>query len=159
MVGITSFHTYTPPYRLSRDEISRVWGTRNMGGERAVAKYDEDSLTMALAAALGCLNNSLHQADGLFFASTTSPYKEKQAAAILAAAADLPRDTRTADFTNSLRAATIAIQSAQDPDGTRSPKAMILRTWRRTSAPPSWPTTRPARFISKVNCRSTPTVG
>jgi len=114
MVGITSFHAYIPSYRLSRDEISRAWGTKSIGGERAVAKYDEDSLTMAVAATLGCINDSPHQADGLFFASTTSPYKEKQAAAILAAAADLPRDTRTADFTDSLRAATIAINSAAD---------------------------------------------
>jgi hydroxymethylglutaryl-CoA synthase len=114
MVGITSFEAYIPPYRLSRGEISRAWGTRAFGGERAVAKYDEDSLTMALAAALGCLKNGPRQTDGLFFASTTSPYKEKQAAAILAAAADLPKETRTADFTDSLRAATIAIHSAAD---------------------------------------------
>jgi hydroxymethylglutaryl-CoA synthase len=114
MVGITSFHAYIPSYRLSRDEISRAWGTKSIGGERAVAKYDEDSLTMAVAATLGCINGSQHQADGLFFASTTSPYKEKQSAAIIAAAVDLPRETRTIDFTDSLRGATIAINSAAD---------------------------------------------
>lgn len=114
MVGITSFEAYIPPYRLSRSEISRAWGTRDFGGERAVAKYDEDSLTMALAATLGCLKSSRSRSDGLFFASTTSPYQEKQAAAILAAAADLPRETRTVDFSDSLRAASIAINSAAD---------------------------------------------
>ncbi len=114
MVGITSFEAYIPPYRLSRSEISRAWGTKNLEGERAVAKYDEDSLTMALAATLGCIKSSRHRADGLFFASTTMPYKEKQAATILAAAADLSRETRTADFTDSLRAATIAVNSAAD---------------------------------------------
>ena len=114
MVGITSYGAYTPPYRLSREEISRVWGPRNSGGERAVAKFDEDSLTMALAATLQCTESLRHQPDGLFFATTTSPYIEKQAATILAAAADLPRETRTADFTDSLRSATIAINSAAD---------------------------------------------
>ena len=114
MVGITSFGAYIPAYRLSRDEISRAWGTRSMGGERAVAKYDEDSLTMGVAATLGCLERGQQAADGLFFASTTSPYKEKQAATIMAAAADLPRETRTADFTDSLRASTIAMNSAAD---------------------------------------------
>ena len=44
MVGITSFDAYVPSYRLSREEISKVWGTKSLGGERAVAKYDEDSL-------------------------------------------------------------------------------------------------------------------
>ena len=114
MVGITSFGVHIPAYRLGRDEISRAWGTRSMGGERAVAKYDEDSLTMAVDATLGCLKRGGQPVDGLFFASTTSPYKEKQAAAIMAAAADLPRETRTADFTDSLRAATIAMNSAAD---------------------------------------------
>jgi 3-hydroxy-3-methylglutaryl CoA synthase len=94
---------------LSREEISRAWRTGNPGGERAVARYDEDSLTMAVAAALGC-----GKADGLFFASTTSPYREKQAASIIAAAVDLPRESRTADFTDSLRGATIAMNSAID---------------------------------------------
>jgi hydroxymethylglutaryl-CoA synthase len=114
MVGITSFEAYIPAYRLSRDEISRAWGTRSMGGERAVAKYDEDSLTMAVAATLGCMSKARQPVDGLFFASTTSPYREKQAAAIMAAAADLPGETRTADFTDSLRAATTAVHSAAD---------------------------------------------
>jgi len=69
---------------------------------------------MALAATRGCMKSNRHQADGLFFATTTSPYREKQAAAILAAAADLSSETRTADFTGSLRAATIAINSGVD---------------------------------------------
>ena len=114
MVGITSFEAYVPAYRLSRDEISRAWGTKSTGGERAVAKHDEDSLTMAVAATLGCMKGDGQQGDGLFFASTTSPYKEKQAAAIIAAAVDLPKETRTVDFTDSLRAATIAMNSAVD---------------------------------------------
>jgi len=114
MVGITSFEAYIPAYRLSRGEISRAWGTKNFGGERTVAKYDEDSLTMAVAVSLGCTKSSRHQVDGLFFASTTSPYKENQAATIIAAAVDLPKETRTADFTDSLRAATIAMNSALD---------------------------------------------
>jgi hydroxymethylglutaryl-CoA synthase len=114
MVGITSCEAYIPPYRLERGEIARAWGTRNFGGERAVAKYDEDSLTMAVAATLGCISSQSAKTDGLFFASTTSPYKEKQAAALLAAAVDLTKETRTVDFTDSLRAATIAIHSAAD---------------------------------------------
>ena len=114
MVGITSFEAYIPAYRLSREEISKVWGTKSLGGERAVAKYDEDSLTMAVAATIGCMRRCELPADGLFFASTTSPYREKQAASILVAAADLSREIRTADFSDSLRAATIAIHAAVD---------------------------------------------
>ena len=65
-----------------------------MGGEKAVARHDEDSITMAVAATLGCIKRGGKQEDGLFFATTTSPYKEKQAASIIAAAVDMPRETR-----------------------------------------------------------------
>jgi len=113
MVGITSIAAYVPIYRLRRDEIAGIWGTRSLGGERTVAKHDEDGLTMAVAATLDCLKDG-QQADRLFFATTTSPYKEKQAATIIAAAVDLARETCTADYTDSLRAATIAMNSAID---------------------------------------------
>ena len=58
MVGITSIGVYVPVYRLTRDEISRVWKTKSLGGERAVAKHDEDSLTMAVGATLDCMKPS-----------------------------------------------------------------------------------------------------
>ena len=125
MVGITSFEAYIPAYRLSRDEISRAWGTKSIGGERAVAKHDEDSLTMAVAATLGCMKGG-KQGDGLFFASTTSPYKEKQTAAIIAAAVDLPKETRTVDFTDSLRGATIAMNSAVDAVKSGTAESIIV---------------------------------
>jgi hydroxymethylglutaryl-CoA synthase len=114
MVGITSFEAYVPAYRLSRDGISKFWGTRSLGGERAVAKYDEDSLTMAVAATGGCIRRSRLEVDGVFFASTTLPYQEKQAATLVAAAAGLSREIRTADFSDSLRAGTIALRAAFD---------------------------------------------
>lgn len=115
MVGIKSYGAYIPFYRLSRDEIARGWGARSLGGEKAVANYDEDSITMAVAAALDCLNGFDRGAvDGLFFATTTSPYSEKQGASVIAAATDLPRGTRTVDFCNSLRSGSNALASAID---------------------------------------------
>ena len=50
----------------------------------------------------------------MFFASTTPPYREKQAATIVAAATDLPMNTRTSDITDSIRAGTIAMGLAAD---------------------------------------------
>jgi hydroxymethylglutaryl-CoA synthase len=126
MVGITSVSAYIPVYRLSRDEIACIWGIRSLSGERAVAKHDEDSLTMAVAAALDCMKHDQQQAEGVFFATTTSPYKEKQAASIIAAATDLPNEIRTADFTDSLRAATIAMSSAIDAVKSGSARNVII---------------------------------
>jgi 3-hydroxy-3-methylglutaryl CoA synthase len=126
VIGITSFGVCVPAYRLRRDEISRAWKAKSLGGERAVAKHDEDSLTMAVGATLDCMKGSQKQAGGLFFASTTSPYKEKQAAAIIAAAVDLPGEIRTADFTDSLRSGTIALNSAMDAVKGGSAESIIV---------------------------------
>jgi len=49
-----------------------------------------------------------------YFATTTSPYDEKQCAGIIAAALDMRTDINTADFTGSLRAASTAIRSAAE---------------------------------------------
>ena len=114
MIGITSYGAYVPAYRLSREEIGRAWKMRSQKGEKAVARFDEDTLTMAANAVISCAKYGPEQSDALFFASTTSPYREKQSAAIIAAITDLAEQTRTADFTGSLRSGTIALNAAMD---------------------------------------------
>jgi hydroxymethylglutaryl-CoA synthase len=115
MVGITSYGAYLPYYRLSRMEIAKAWGGAPQPGEKAVANYDEDSITMAVAAAMDC-TTEIDPAGigGLYFASTTFPYKEKQAAAVVATGVDLGREAFTVDFANSLRGGTSAMRAALD---------------------------------------------
>ncbi|MDP2744032.1 MAG: 3-oxoacyl-[acyl-carrier-protein] synthase III C-terminal domain-containing protein [Dehalococcoidia bacterium] len=115
MAGIVSCAAYIPFNRLSRDELGRAWGKPSLGGEKAVVNFDEDSLTMAVAAASEALRGvDKSKVGSLFFATTTSPYKEKQAAAIIAAALDLPSSVRTQDITGSLRSGTTALGLALD---------------------------------------------
>ncbi len=118
IAGITSIGAYIPGYRLSRQEIGRMWRAKGAPGEKAVAGYDEDAVTMAVAAAQDCLRRQDTRTgkplDGLYLATTTAPYKEKQSAAIIATVLDLDRRCATADFTNSLRAGTTALKSALD---------------------------------------------
>ena len=115
MVGITSYGVYIPRYRLSRDIVAKAWGPRFISGERAVANHDEDSLTMATEAALNCLLGiDPKTVDGLIFASTTSPYLEKQASTLVATAVDLPVEIYTADHLSSIRAGMAALKSAMD---------------------------------------------
>ena len=68
MIGIKSFAAYVPFFRLNRAEFARAWKGGSLGGEKAVASFDEDSLTMAAEAGLGCLAG-MASADvgGLFF--------------------------------------------------------------------------------------------
>lgn len=117
MVGIKSYGVHIPFYRLKRTEISNAWQAprASLQGERTVASFDEDSLTMAVAAGIDCLKGlERKRVDGVFCASTTYPYKEKLSSAIVAAALDLKNDIRVADFCNSLRSGTIAIGAAID---------------------------------------------
>jgi hydroxymethylglutaryl-CoA synthase len=127
MSGIISYGAYVPLWRLSRDAMGAAWGRASLGGERSVANSDEDTVTMAVEAVLDCLagidRNSI---DGLYFASTTAPFREKQCAALVAAAADLEPDIITADFGNSLRAGTSALRAALDAVNSGSAQNVIV---------------------------------
>jgi uncharacterized OB-fold protein/3-oxoacyl-[acyl-carrier-protein] synthase III len=68
---------------------------------------------MAVAAAVDCLTGvDRASIDGVLFASTTPPFREKQGAALVAKALDLRRNVNTADFAGSLRAGTAALEAA-----------------------------------------------
>lgn len=115
MAGVISYGAYIPLWRLGRDTIAAAWGSGSSGGERSVANNDEDSITMASEAAVDCLAGlERERVGGLYFASTTSPYKEKECSTLVATAADLRSDIITADFGNSLRAGTAAFRAALD---------------------------------------------
>lgn len=115
MAGIIAYGAYIPLWRLSRDVIAGAWESASTGGERSVANNDEDTITMATEAAIDCVADSERQnVDGLYFASATSPYKEKECSTLVAMAADLRPDIITADFGNSLRAGTEAFRAALD---------------------------------------------
>ena len=127
MAGIVSYGAYIPIYRLAREHIWLAWGGLPIPGESAIANFDEDSITMAVEAGNNCLRGfNKDEVDAVFLASATTPYLEKQSASIVAEALDLRRGVRTADFTNSLRSATIAIQSALDAVQAGSAKNVLV---------------------------------
>jgi len=85
MLGITSYGGYIPRLRLSRMVI-----VQNMAwyfpvimavaqGEKAVANWDEDALSMAVAAAYDCVagkdRKTIH---AVYLASTTLPFGERR---------------------------------------------------------------------------------
>ena len=127
MVGITSYGAYIPLHRLSRATISRAWGGSPVPGEKAVANWDEDSVTMAVAAGMDCLKRfDSKTLDGLYLASTTFPYLEKQSAALVATALDLRQDVATIDFSNSLRGGTSAMKAAMDAINANSAGSIMV---------------------------------
>ena len=127
MAGIASYGAYIPFHRLARAEIARAWGGSPAPGERAVASYDEDSLTMAVAAARDCLKGvDRASVGGVYFASTTAPYKEKQTAATIASVLGLPGDVITMDFSGSLRSGTNAFKAALDAVAAGSARSILV---------------------------------
>ena len=132
MAGIAATGAYIPRYRLGA--TTDGWGSRV---ERAVANFDEDSVTMAVAAGLDCLaGRNREDIDGLLFATTTPPYAEKGCASIIATALDLRRDIFTADITDVLRAGTAALKQALDSVAAGSARqVLVIASDNRQGAP------------------------
>lgn len=127
MIGITGYGAYIPFNRLQRSEIQKEFGTSGLKGERAICSFDEDSTTMAVAAAINATNNVYGLAlKGVFFATTTAPYAEKQSDTTIAGALDLPGNIRTAEFGNTLRAGTTALLAAADSVNARAGDILVV---------------------------------
>jgi 3-hydroxy-3-methylglutaryl CoA synthase len=125
-VGLLSVAGYVPRYRLSGEVLGQVWGT-SASGERAVANYDEDALTMACEAALEAVaGQDASRVGACFFASTSAPYVEKSNATVVATVADLPAEVITADVGGSLRCATTALRLALDTVAAGSASAALV---------------------------------
>lgn len=97
MAGILRYGAYIPYHRLTRQAIG---GGK---GERAVASYDEDAVSMAVEAGRQALGQPAEQTDNLIFATTSPPYAEKLNAAAIAAALDLPVSTSSIEIGSNSR--------------------------------------------------------
>ena len=112
MPGIIAYGGYVPRLRLQRKSMVEANAWFNPGlagyakGERAICNWDEDAVTMAVAASRDCLGQNPPKLDAVYFASTTLPFQDRQCATLLATALDLPEGLETLDLTTSQRAAT-----------------------------------------------------
>jgi hydroxymethylglutaryl-CoA synthase len=116
MSGIRAYGAYIPRYRLDRKLIyaaTGFLGASPMQGEKAVANYDEDSITMAVAAGCNCLGDLPRSVvQRLYFATTTPPYQVRQNSAIIAGALDLIPRISTSDITGCTKSGTGALLAA-----------------------------------------------
>ncbi len=142
--GILAFGAYVPQRRLQRAAIfaAHAWFAPALGnvahGERAIADWDEDSITMAVEAGRDCLGG-INRATiaSLSLASTTLPFADRQNAGIVKEALNLPDAVGVLDVTGSQRAATSAlIQALQATAATRRPQ-LCLAAERRQARPAS----------------------
>jgi hydroxymethylglutaryl-CoA synthase len=133
MAGIISFGAYIPRYRLKRTTIFGSMGWMNPAnillaqGEKAVANQDEDSLTMATEASIDCLRGFDRSGiDGLYFASTTMPYLERQNSGIINMALNLREDVRSSDFAGALKSGTSALICALEGVGSGNMRQVLV---------------------------------
>ncbi|HEY2775178.1 MAG TPA: OB-fold domain-containing protein [Candidatus Binatia bacterium] len=115
MAGIVSFASYVPFHRIARKTIAQALGTGGGKGERSVASYDEDTVTMAVEAARDCVRRrDTAGVKALYFATTEPPYVEKLNSATIHAALDLPAAVRCLDISCSIRAGAGSLLAAHD---------------------------------------------
>uniref|UniRef100_A0A7C4W6X0 SDR family NAD(P)-dependent oxidoreductase n=1 Tax=Desulfatirhabdium butyrativorans TaxID=340467 RepID=A0A7C4W6X0_9BACT len=133
MIGITSFGAYIPRLRLNRMAVYQAMGwfapalALAAQGERSMCNWDEDSITMAVAAGRDCLKGIDKKAlDAVYLASTTLPFADRQNAGVVAAALRLHPQVLTADITSSQRAATTALITALDAVRGGSKRAVLV---------------------------------
>ncbi len=104
--GILAFGAYVPRLRLRRETIADAVAWLNPGlkaqakGERSTCAWDEDSLTMAVEAARDCRLDGMDAPANLVLASTTLPFADRENAAFLREALDLPEHINTLDISS-----------------------------------------------------------
>ena len=136
MAGIVSYGSYVPYRRLKRSAIAAVLGTPAGKGERAIASFDEDSVSMAVEAVRDALKAAPPgDVDTLIFATTTPPYAEKLGAPVIGAAAMLPTEIRASDMTGSVRAGLSALLQGADAIGGGARRALVAIGDCRLAAP------------------------
>ena len=143
MIGITSYGAYIPKLRLNRMAIVDAMGWFNPAiisiakGERSICNWDEDTITMAVAAARNAIigiNKS--EMEAVYLASTTMPYADRQNAGIVSAALNLKKELDTSDITGSQRAGVTALISAliSVKSGDKKKRLVVASDKRETKA-------------------------
>jgi 3-hydroxy-3-methylglutaryl CoA synthase/uncharacterized OB-fold protein len=107
--GITRYGSYVPFFRLQRQAIGPAAGR----GERAVASYDEDAVSLAIEASREALA-SAPAVDQIVFATTSAPYAEKLNAAMIQACLDLPEQVGSVELGSCSRMGLAALALGAD---------------------------------------------
>ena len=122
MVGIITYGAYIPRFRITVEEIARVWGANAAeisGGlgvlEKAVPDYDENTATFAVEAARAALRRREVNRDeikAVYVGSESHPYAVKPTAVTVGEAIRATTSMTAADYEFACKAGTAAIQTS-----------------------------------------------
>jgi hydroxymethylglutaryl-CoA synthase len=120
-VGIVSYGAYVPRYRITPEEIGKVWGVDGkamskglMINCKSVPSPDEDTITIAVEAARNMMRRcSVNPQDigAIYVGSESHPYAVKPTGTIVAEAIEASPHLTVADFEFACKAGTAAIQT------------------------------------------------
>src|SRR3989338_7939781 len=120
MIGIVSYGTYIPKYRIKPSQIAQAWGKEVKGVEsslgvfeKAVASVDEDAVTLAVEASFKALTNSQitpEKIGAITVGSESHPYAVKPTSTTVAGILGLPEELLAADLEFACKAGTVGIQ-------------------------------------------------
>ena len=144
-VGIISYGTYIPRYRIKVSEICSVWGKNpndvitSLGiNEKAVAGIDEDSVTLAVEAAqLAIARLNIKQCiDIVFVGSESHPYAVNPTSTIVGEVLGLNNNYLAADLEFACKAATAGMQASFGLiESGRYHQALVIGTDKAQSRP------------------------
>lgn len=123
MIGIVGYGAYIPRFRLKVEDIWDMWPDpvnkvsviKKRGGltEKAVTRWDEDSITMGIYAAKSSIETagiSAQELNAVFFGSCTNPYSSGSASAVIAEALALSEELFCGDCQFTTKSGTVALQ-------------------------------------------------
>jgi hydroxymethylglutaryl-CoA synthase len=121
MIGIVSYGTYIPRYRLRLADVARAWEKNereivaSLGiGEKSVPGIDEDAVTIALEAAIQSLTafgGKPSDIEVLFVGSESHPYAVNPTSTIVGELLGIGNQYLAADMEFACKAATAGIQA------------------------------------------------
>lgn len=117
--------------RIARGELKWCGLGGSGAGRRAVAGWDEDALTMAVEAAR--ILELATPVDGIVFASTSAPFRDRSMAGLVGETLRLGRNALVQDVANSRRAAVTALLKALKADAVE----LVVAGEKRPAAPGS----------------------
>ncbi len=120
MIGIVSYGSYIPKYRIRVEEIARIWGENadaiksGLGiYEKSVPDIDEDAATIAVEAAREAMSRAKIDAKkigAVFVGSESHPYAVKPTATIVGEALGIGNEFFAADLEFACKAGTAGMQ-------------------------------------------------
>ena len=120
MIGIVSYGTYIPKYRIKPSQIAQTWGKeiaeieKSLGVyEKSIASYDEDAITLAIEASQRAIMSGAINPDeigAITVGSESHPYAVKPSSTVVAGILGMGTDYLATDLEFACKAGTAGIQ-------------------------------------------------